>query len=369
MCKESYTVEDFVLDPEFQKWVLKPNKASNTHWDDFLKQHPHFREDIALARNIVINMSRKSLKVSEEQIADTWQNIKSEAGSTHFAEKETSVIPLNFESTLSKSSKVINYPDSSNAQHHFYRLVAILIITFGLAITFNLYFNAAPPPIAEIIPELFMEYHIAPPGVKSSFKLPDGSQVMLNAGSSLSFIRGFEEHQRFIELEGEAFFNVAKDEYRPFKVKSGETVTTALGTSFNIKAYQESSMDISLISGKVEVLVSAEDHQMFELEKGQGIRLLPGSKEAKVVEFDEDLILAWTRKTLVFKNTPIRQIKNVLENWYGVKITFTNSPKSDLEISGRFVDQNLENVLIGLSHSARFEFEIKDDKVYLTFNP
>lgn len=369
MCKESYTVEDFVLDPEFQKWVLHPNRDSNTFWDDFLIKHPHFKKDIALAKKIVVNMSRRSARVSDEQLVSTWQRIEQITETTDFDEKEPNIIPLNAETTLKKHLEEVQYPNPRNGQQQFYRLVAILIITFGLSICFNLYFSQKETPLAEIIPEVMVENHLAPRGVKSSFNLPDGSKVMLNAGSSLKYVRGFESHQRFIELDGEAFFEVAKDISRPFKVKSGNSTTTALGTSFNIKAYADMPLDISLISGKVEVLISSEENQVFELEKGQAIQIKQGSERARVYTFDEDLILAWTNKTIVFKNTSIWQIKKMLENWYGVNIRFTNSPESDLEISGRFVDQSLENVLKGLSHSARFEFVIKDDQVFLTFNP
>ncbi len=369
MCKESYTVEDFVLDPEFQKWILHPNKDSNTYWDDFLSKHPHFKGDIALAKKIVVNMSRRSTKVNDDQLAATWYRIEQMAETTTFSEKEPSIVPLNAETTLKNHPKEVYYTDSRLGHQQFYRLLAILVITFGLAICFNLFLAPEETPLAEVLPEVVLENHFAPPGVKSSFNLPDGSKVMLNAGSSLSYVRGFESHQRFMELEGEAFFEVAKDVNRPFKVKSGDAITTALGTSFNIKAYDGSHLDISLISGKVEVLIPSAENSVLQLEKGQGIRMKPGRNTLEVFEFDEDLILAWTRKTIVFRNTPIYQIKNVLENWYGVKITFMNSPERDLEISGKFIDQSLENVLKGLSHSARFKFVLKDDQVFLTFNP
>ena len=80
------------------------------------------------------------------------------------------------------------------------------------------------------------------------------------------------------------------------------------------------------------------------------------------------MVLAWTNKTIVFDRMLMSEIKRVLENWYGVKISFSNSPHKDLEVSGRFQDQTLEDLLEGLSYSARFEFTIEKDKVTLLFN-
>ncbi|WP_114750091.1 FecR family protein [Pleomorphovibrio marinus] len=368
MCKESYTVEDFVLDPEFQKWVLHPNKESNCYWDKFLTEHPQFRENIITARKLVINMAKKTVVVSDEQLEDTWELINKKAKEVSIREGNEKVVPLNAETTIFRHSKVMHHPGKGWANHQFYKLLAILLLTFGLAICANLFFPSNLPQEVEPEAAVVFENHIAPPGVKSSFTLADGSKVMLNAGSSLRYIKGFESHQRVLELEGEAFFDVAKSPNRPFMVKSEGVTTTALGTSFNIKAYRGGTMDIALVSGQVQVSIPLEENHLVSLQQGQGIRVNMSKKSVSKFEFDEDVLLAWTRKTIVFRQTPINEIKSTLENWFGVKITYVNRPENDLEISGRFTDQTLENVLKGLSHSARFDFRIVDDQVFLTFN-
>lgn len=166
---------------------------------------------------------------------------------------------------------------------------------------------------------------------------------------------------------GEAFFEVAKDKDRPFKVISGPVITTALGTSFNIKAYENEPIDIALFTGLVAVDHESKSSKSVNLEKGEELRIDPDDDGMKKVVFNGDKVLAWTKKTIVFDHTPMPEIRRVLENWYGVKIHFSNQPKRDLELSGRFQDQTLKNVLEGLSYSARFEFNIENDQVTLVF--
>jgi transmembrane sensor len=150
-------------------------------------------------------------------------------------------------------------------------------------------------------------------------------------------------------------------------VKTGPVTTTALGTSFNIKAFDNEPLAISLFTGLVEVDLDLESSRKRELEPGEGLQVDWNLDQVEAIAFNRDRVLAWTQKTIVFDHTPMPEIKRVLENWYGVKIRFSNLPKSNLELSGRFHDQTLKNVLEGLSYSARFDFRIEKDQVNLLF--
>jgi ferric-dicitrate binding protein FerR (iron transport regulator) len=166
---------------------------------------------------------------------------------------------------------------------------------------------------------------------------------------------------------GEAYFEVAKDSMRPFKVRTGKITTTALGTSFNIKAYGNEKMDISLLTGLVEVRMEMGQSEKVNLIPGEALNINLEIQKYQKRQFDEAKLMSWTRKTILFDHAPIAEITRVLENWYGVEIKFINPPNKDLMVSGAFKDQTLENVLEGLSYSARFEFEIQKDQVNITF--
>ena len=92
------------------------------------------------------------------------------------------------------------------------------------------------------------------PGVVSTFELPDGSKVWVNSDSRLSYGSRFNQKERVLSLEGEAYFEVTPDKDRPFIVETDELAVRALGTSFNVKSYEEEK-DVStvLMTGKVEV--------------------------------------------------------------------------------------------------------------------
>lgn len=362
MCKRDYKTADFVLDPEFQKWVLSPDAQTKKYWEKYLIENPNKETEIAIAVKLVANMSRKSYKSSSEKIEDTWKNIEKAIDS--IKEKDKNSIPLNAASTLLRSRA--KKTEDKRKIPPFYRLVGILAIVFSLAIMVNVFIPKENVPV--VVEKVEMLEHYAPPGVKSNLTLQDGSKVILNSGSTLKYIKNFESNRRVLELTGEAFFDVAEDKSRPFSVKTGAITTTALGTSFLISSYKDEPLDIALLTGKVEVDIALNNAERIKLTKGEGLEIDLTQEIVNSLTFDPETILAWTRKTIIFDNVSMFEIKRVLENWYGVEIDFVNRPASNLLMSGKFKDQSLENVLEGLSHSARFKYELEKDKVTLEFN-
>jgi transmembrane sensor len=362
MCKSEYSIEDFVLDPEFKKWVLNPDAETKIYWEEYLKRNPSKNQDIILARKILLNLSRTTGYVDENRVRAAWSNIEKSLDVINPDEFEGRIIPLDSNSSLKKYPVYIN---SISRHNQLYRMVAILAVAFMLAFTLHY----VTEPNVTMISEIPVEYqeHIAAPGVKSNLTLWDGSKVILNSGSSLRYVKNFQSHQREVELIGEAFFEVIKDSNRPFIVRAGQVSTQVLGTSFNVKAFENEVLEVSLLTGLVEVNVDTEVPQSISLVPGEAIRFKSESQKIQKGGFDKEKVLAWTQKTIVFEQTQMAEIKRVLENWYGVEIQFLNRPARDLEISARFNDQSLKDVLEGLSYSARFDYEIQKDKVVLKF--
>ena len=362
MSKSEYSVEDFVLDPEFKRWVLNPDAETKIYWEAYLKRNPSKNQDIVLARKILLNISRITRPIDEKRVRSAWSNIEKSLDKIKPDEFEGRIIPLDSQSSIKKYSVYIS-PITGNNQ--FYKMVAILAVAFMLA--FSLQYVSKPK--VTLLSEIPVEYqeHIVPPGVKSNLTLRDGSKVVLNSGSSLRYVKNFESHQREVELIGEAFFEVIKDPNRPFIVRTGQVSTQVLGTSFNVKAFENEVLEVSLLTGLVQVSVDLEVPQSISLVPGEAIRFKSENQKIQKGGFDKDRVLAWTQKTIVFEQTQMAEIKRVLENWYGVEIQFLNRPARDLEISARFNDQTLKEVLEGLSYSARFDYEIENEKVFLKF--
>lgn len=362
MSKLEYTTEDFVLDPEFRQWVLSPTEADKVFWEDYLRKNPSKHGDIVLARKILLNLARRSPEVSEIRLGMAWENIAKAVDQIDKETLERKAVPLNALSTIKRHGRE-SCPYSEN--HQWYRTAAILLIAFSLALVANIFEETEEVTVMENA--VAYEEHIVPAGVKASLALQDGSKVILNSGSTLRYIKNFEADRRVLQLEGEAYFEVAKDSLRPFFVQSGSVTTRALGTSFNIRAYSNEEMNISLLTGSVEIDLDVDQLKKVRLVPGQALRIDPEKRLVQREDFAQEKPIEWTKKTILFDFTPIHRIKRVLENWYGVKIHFANTPPKDLIVSGIFRDQSLENVLKGLSYSARFDYKINNDEITLTF--
>ncbi len=358
----NYTVEDFVLDQEFRLWILSPNVESNILWDSLLKENQSQIKNFKIASEIVLNLSFKNQKLTETESWEIWQAIDRGIEALGSEGSEKNVVPLNSESTLKRYERQ-SIQDSRISQMH--RIAAILVVAFGISIVANVVYPT-PEPIIEV-PILVYEEHTTLPGVKSTLTLHDGSKVILNSGSTLKYVKNFELDKRILYLTGEAFFEVMKDSIRPFSVISGDVVTTALGTSFNISAYKNEDLNISLLTGKVEIELAMMDSESVLLEKGEALTVDLEAGKVLKGSFDIDQEIGWTQKKIIFEQVKLTEAIRVIENWYGVKFIFQNKPDPALLLSGIYQDETLENVLEGLSYSARFDFKINEDIVIIKF--
>ncbi len=174
-----------------------------------------------------------------------------------------------------------------------------------------------------------------PPKMDYKLLLSDGTEVWLNATSKLRFPFSFPGNKREVYLDGEAFFQVAKDDSKPFIVHTEQTDIQVLGTSFNVNAYNDGITKTALVSGTV--IASAD---------GKEVRLRPGQeavyktdKGYDVRSFDESEVLAWMKGVYVFHNTSLLEIARVIERWYGVQVVFDNK-----ELSGKRFTGGLEKL-------------------------
>jgi ferric-dicitrate binding protein FerR (iron transport regulator) len=279
--------------------------------------------------------------------------------------KETRMIPLNSLSTFERVRP--NTPSGFRFIDSFgYRVASILLIAFSLGFMYSWLFSDPVVPVINT-PVVDMVEHSTVPGVKSHLTLSDGSRVILNSGSKLTYAKNFEAEKREVFLDGEAFFNVAKDSNRPFVVNSMDTKTTALGTSFNVSAYQGETLNVSLLTGKVVVNRVGEAEEGVILNPGEALRIDTKNDRFSKSDFDQDLVIGWTKKWIIFQKTPLQEAIRALENWYGVQIQIARQPEDQVLLSGRFQDETLENVLEGLKFSARFEFTIDKEHVKIIF--
>ena len=173
-----------------------------------------------------------------------------------------------------------------------------------------------------------------PRGEKSLVKLPDGSVVWLNANSRLVY-NSFSSNRRQVELKGEAFFKVARNEKAPFVVKTDECEVEVLGTTFNVMAYNEfGRKEITLLNGKVNIHIDGTEQV---LKPGQ--TLILKDHKVKIVEVNPLQASGWTENKFNFQNIPLSELMKRLENWYDVDITLDNSTGKEINFTGTFKNE------------------------------
>lgn len=162
-----------------------------------------------------------------------------------------------------------------------------------------------------------------PRGMNKQLTLADGTQVWLNAESSLQYPETFEgKEQRVVYLKGEAYFEVAKDSLHPFLVKTDALETRVLGTAFNVRAYSSDDTQVTLVEGSVKV--SDKHHHELQLQPGEHATVRKGSalKSAQVEE--ASAYRSWADGQFYFDDVELVEIMRELGRWYNVDILFTH---------------------------------------------
>lgn len=174
-----------------------------------------------------------------------------------------------------------------------------------------------------------------PKGRQFHLTLPDGTEVWLNAASSIRYPTLFSGRERVVELRGEAYFEVASQKGKPFRVNVNDEATVeVLGTHFNISAYDnESTINTTLLEGAVKVGDKSERSEL--LTPGQQAQILKDPSSAiKIIDHANiDQVMAWKNGFFNFEDVSLHEILRQLERWYDIKVIYEGAIP-DLELSG-----------------------------------
>jgi transmembrane sensor len=172
----------------------------------------------------------------------------------------------------------------------------------------------------DISGKIFYNTMETPRGGEYQLVLPDGTKVWLNSATSIRYPNVFTGNNREVEVTGEAFFDVAKDESKPFMVKTRKVRTTVLGTAFNVMAYpEEDAVKTTLLSGAVNIVL---DDQTRTIKPGQEAIAGNAGNMIKVQEADIDKAIAWKNGVFDFDGADIPTIMRQVARWYDVEIRY-----------------------------------------------
>lgn len=350
-----YNAEDFFNDDNFRNWILKDDPELNYFWDKWCIQNPNKKQDIMIAKKLVMNLNFREDQISDNQKKEIWNRIQKENRQfDQSINNKNKVLPLNGTETYQTKGRDFSY--------YFYRIAAGILF---LLVSFYLLNNSKSEESA--ITTNLLEVKENPPGQKSKIYLADGSVVYLNANSKISYFENFEANRRLIYLEGEAFFEVAKDSLKPFIVASGSLQTKALGTKFNVAAFSDDkNITVSLLEGKVEVKDEKSDQSII-LKDRQAASFNRSINKLNKASFSYFESVLWKDGILYFHRTPLEEVIAELERWYGADISVTGYSDEPVFISGRFENESMVNVLQSISFSGDFEYEINGKKVNINF--
>ncbi|RBL88944.1 FecR family protein [Chitinophaga flava] len=191
--------------------------------------------------------------------------------------------------------------------------------------------------------------------------LPDGSQVWLNAASSLRYPNTFTGNERTIYLTGEAYFDISSNVQQPFIVKTRHSTVEVLGTSFNVMAYEEEKMEqTTLVSGAIK---AGSENGMLLLKPGQQAVMADGAAQPQLLSANIEAVTAWKNGQFFFEDTDIHAIMRQVARWYDVEIVYENN-LSDIRLSGvvsrkEYISQLLEI----LEATGKVHFNIQGTKL------
>ncbi|MEQ8879261.1 MAG: DUF4974 domain-containing protein [Cyclobacteriaceae bacterium] len=329
---KQYKIDDFLGDEFFVAWVIDGDPAATHFWEKWLTAHPEKRLEVERARELIKSLNYKHT----DQLSDT----------------EYSQI---FERLIRTDEAVSAHTGKENK-----RFVYGIAAAFVLLIVALLGYTEIQPAEEVTIQSVQISTEF---GQRKTIRLPDGTIVKLNIGSSLEFPEKFNEVNRTVKLSGEGYFEVAENKDKPFIIQSGGLFTEVLGTSFNLCAYAEmDSITVSVVTGRVKISNESGLHQVLS-PADMGIY----SKQTQSIhksKYDED-DLAWYSGTLIIENKPLPEVFRQLERWYGVEFEMAENINLEGTYSGRYHNKSLELILEGISTTSHINYTINNKKILI----
>jgi len=238
---------------------------------------------------------------------------------------------------------------------------AILIVCLGIGLSSHLYTRSFF--IRQITEKIYSVK--AERGQRANITLPDGTKVWLNSHTEITYPSNYGINDRTVSLKGEAFFEVAKDDKSRFIVKTDGLSVEALGTSFNVKAYDEDNeITATLFTGKVKAMAWGKEvillPNQFASFYRDNHKLIAGNTE------DSSYARMWLDNELSFKGQTLSEIAVTLGRISNVHIEFTSEKIKQYKFSGVIKNNSLDNVIEIISLTAPIMYESRGDTIILS---
>ena len=365
--EERYEVERWMAESE-EHGVLMEKFRSDAFWQEQLAEHDIFDVDVAFKR------FRKSKRAKERRLlvyrmagvaavlfvvlgVAIYSWIRIEAGSKNVVQMTEVLSPGSSRATLILAGgKEVHLNASTHLEIKEQKVKGDEV--YYSEDTEYADSSDLQPAINQVVTSRGGEYKLV---------LSDGTKVWLNADSRFEFPSKFVGQERRVYVEGEVYFEVAKDVSHPFVVTTKQAKVRVLGTSFNVCAYpDEPDIYTTLVHGSVAVSVGKQENGRILVPGEQAIcHVNKGDFVIKKVDVQQ--VVAWKKGLFVFENQNLEQIMLKLARWYNVTIFFQNEAAKTIEFKGNLPKySNFRSVLQVIEKSSNVKFEVKGETVIVS---
>ena len=293
----------------------------------------------------------------EEVHIKTWMESSENNKQEFFRERKLFDTLLLTEETIHPVEK----SKQNSRPHHIWlkeilKIASVILITLASSFLIQNHQKAGQP--------IAMQTISVPAGQYISLNLPDGTAVWLNSRSTLRYPVNFNKTERKIELDGEAYFEVAKNKEIPFIVKTQKHDVEVLGTKFNIEAYSEKNNFITtLMEGKVQVYNFKTPESRITL--SPNTKAVYENEKLTVHHVDDYTTYRWREGLICFKKASFTSIMESFEKYYGVKININNNKVNNYNYTGKFRQTDgVDYALRVLQRDISFKYK-KDDNLQI----
>ena len=337
-----------MLDESYVSYCLKRNTKDILRWNTIINSHPHSEQIFSEAEHLIILLHSG---LTEKEIDTELQHIQSKI-------LLREAFSLDSQRQTTADNAIVPKRKGIPNKWLYTGVAASLLICVFL-------FFGNQSRQASPVSQLPVTTASSQTGSRKKVLLPDGSEVLLNSNSSVSWNAAFNENDRQIILTGSAFFKVAKNPQKPFVVHSGTLSTTALGTAFYIEQLPSANnIQVSLLEGKINVEQAGNDHRNI-VYPGEEISYNISSRLLQKQKFDRTALQNWLNGDLSFTNTKLKDILTEISFWYNINIQLQNTSLADKPVTGSYKEAPLDDVLKVMSFSLGFTYTTNGSTVII----
>lgn len=286
----------------------------------------------------LIEMWRKD----NEEDFQKWKNVWEK--SDQIAQTNLPDLDLNWQKVEAKIQKPISFQKKGNPRKIFlYGLAASIALLIAVGITFYQ------------LQTVRYEAQVA----NTLVQLPDGSKVWLYKGSSLEYPQSFfGKNKREVYLEGEGYFDVQRNEAKPFQIQGKIASVKVLGTSFLLNLPKDTTkQSVQVNSGRVAFYKNNQINDRIILTKGEQGALKDGSQTPEKSNIKDVNFMSWHTKKLIFNTTPLRDVFEQIEKVYSIEFNVVNEELLACTLTTTFENQDLEDIFLALETIYHIKFQ------------